>query len=73
VQVTDGTVYRTKVHCYFLDQTRVVKTAPDETNYHIFYQMLAGLSDEERGKSIMHRTWDELLYCSFILTNSLNG
>jgi len=50
VQVTDGTVYRTKVHCYFLDQTRVVKTAPHEKNYHIFYQMLAGLSDEERGK-----------------------
>ncbi|ODM93382.1 Unconventional myosin-Va [Orchesella cincta] len=50
VQVTDGTVYRTKVHCYFLDQTRVVRTRPDESNYHIFYQMLAGLTAEEREK-----------------------
>ncbi|CAL8122354.1 unnamed protein product [Orchesella dallaii] len=50
VQVTDGTVYRTKVHCYFLDQTRVVRTRPDESNYHIFYQMMAGLTAEEREK-----------------------
>jgi dachs protein len=48
VQVTEGTVYRTKVHCYFLDHTRVVNCAPEEKNYHIFYQMLAGLSEEER-------------------------
>ncbi|XP_045609513.1 unconventional myosin-Vb-like [Procambarus clarkii] len=50
VQVTDGALYRTKIHCYFLDQTRVVRPLPDEKNYHIFYQMLAGLTQEERGK-----------------------
>ncbi|XKL63274.1 hypothetical protein PGB90_005638 [Kerria lacca] len=50
VQVTDGALYRTKIHCYFLDQTRVVKPLPNEKNYHIFYQMLAGLSTEERIK-----------------------
>lgn len=50
VQVTDGALYRTKIHCYFLDQTRVIRPLPDEKNYHIFYQMLAGLSHEERGK-----------------------
>ncbi|KAF3421002.1 hypothetical protein E2986_01085 [Frieseomelitta varia] len=49
VQVTDGALYRTKIHCYFLDQTRVIRPLPDEKNYHIFYQMLAGLSHEERG------------------------
>ncbi|XP_052754581.1 unconventional myosin-IXAa [Galleria mellonella] len=48
VQVTDGALYRTKIHCYFLDQTRVVRPPPGERNYHIFYQMLAGLSQEER-------------------------
>lgn len=48
VQVTDGALYRTKIHCYFLDQTRVVRPPPGERNYHIFYQMLAGLSPEER-------------------------
>ncbi|RZF39453.1 hypothetical protein LSTR_LSTR000974 [Laodelphax striatellus] len=50
VQVTDGALYRTKIHCYFLDQTRVIKPLPNEKNYHIFYQMLAGLTPEERAK-----------------------
>lgn len=50
VQVTDGALYRTKIHCYFLDQTRVIRPLPSEKNYHIFYQMLAGLSREERVK-----------------------
>ncbi|KAL1128916.1 hypothetical protein AAG570_013450 [Ranatra chinensis] len=50
VQVTDGALYRTKIHCYFLDQTRVIRPLPNEKNYHIFYQMLAGLTPEERVK-----------------------
>lgn len=48
MQVTDGALYRTKIHCYFLDQTRVIRPLANEKNYHIFYQMLAGLNDEER-------------------------
>ncbi|XP_073968429.1 unconventional myosin-IXb-like dachs isoform X3 [Rhodnius prolixus] len=50
VQVTDGALYRTKIHCYFLDQTRVIRPLNNEKNYHIFYQMLAGLTQEERAK-----------------------
>ncbi|CAG9560854.1 unnamed protein product [Danaus chrysippus] len=50
VQVTDGALYRTKIHCYFLDQTRVVRPPAGERNYHIFYQMLAGLSADERSQ-----------------------
>ncbi|XP_037301491.1 LOW QUALITY PROTEIN: unconventional myosin-IXb, partial [Manduca sexta] len=50
VQVTDGALYRTKIHCYFLDQTRVVRPPPGERNYHIFYQMLAGLTPDERAQ-----------------------
>lgn len=48
--MTDGALYRTKIHCYFLDQTRVIRPLPNEKNYHIFYQMLAGLNREERVK-----------------------
>lgn len=43
-------LYRTKIHCYFLDQTRVTRPLANEKNYHIFYQMLAGLSKEERSR-----------------------
>ncbi|KAH8378149.1 hypothetical protein KR093_009621, partial [Drosophila rubida] len=50
VQVTDGALYRTKIHCYFLDQTRVIRPLPKEKNYHIFYQLLAGLNRDERQK-----------------------
>ncbi|OTF78491.1 Myosin X-like protein [Euroglyphus maynei] len=53
VQITDGAIYRTKIHCYFLDQSRVVKTivsGGEERNYHIFYQMLLGLSLNEKTK-----------------------
>ena len=39
VQVSDGALYRTKIHCYFLDQSRVVSPLPMEKNYHIFYQV----------------------------------
>lgn len=50
MQVTDGALYRTKIHCYFLEQTRVVRVPPGERNYHIFYHMLAGLTAEERAQ-----------------------
>lgn len=50
VQVTDGAIYRTKIHCYFLDQTRIVNCYETERNFHIFYQMLAGLTANEKTK-----------------------
>lgn len=33
-----------------MDQTRVIRPLPNEKNYHIFYQMLAGLNRDERIK-----------------------
>jgi len=48
VQVSEGALYRTRIHCYFLDQSRVVRPQPSEKNYHIFYQLMAGLGPEER-------------------------
>lgn len=39
VQVSDGALYRTRLYCYSLDQSRVVRPLPTEKNYHIFYQV----------------------------------
>lgn len=52
VQLCDAALCRTKIHCYFLDHSRVAGAppAPGERNYHVFYQMLAGLSPEERAR-----------------------
>ena len=39
-----------RIHCYFLPERRVVQPAAGETNYQIFYSLLAGLSQEEMQK-----------------------
>ena len=46
--VSEGSLYRSRIHCYFLDQSRVVRPLATERNYHIFYQMMAGLNTDER-------------------------
>ena len=46
--MSDGALYRTRLVCFSLDQSRVVRPLPTEKNYHIFYQMMAGLTSDER-------------------------
>lgn len=47
-------ITKVKLNCFFLDQTRLVSPTATEQNYHIFYQMLAGLSPEERTKFLLN-------------------
>lgn len=48
--LSDGLISRTKIQCYLLDSTRVVCPPVKERNYHIFYQLLYGITQEERVK-----------------------
>ncbi|KAI3384530.1 hypothetical protein SNEBB_003598 [Seison nebaliae] len=44
----EGTVIGTKIEEYLIEKTRVITHESSEKNYHIFYLMFAGLSEEER-------------------------
>lgn len=48
--LSDGLISRTKLQCYLLDSTRVVCPPEKERNFHIFYQLLYGITQEERVK-----------------------
>ncbi|XP_064599568.1 unconventional myosin-IXb-like [Liolophura sinensis] len=45
-----GAIYKTHIQCYFVEQTRTTHVPVQEKNYHIFYQMLAGLTPDEKVK-----------------------
>lgn len=48
-QMSDGALYRVRIHSHFLDQSRVIRPrGPYERNFDIFYQLLAGLTKEDR-------------------------
>ncbi|XP_041362626.1 unconventional myosin-IXb-like isoform X2 [Gigantopelta aegis] len=69
---SDCVIYRTKIHCLYVDQGRVSNVPRGEKNYHIFYQMLAGLTNDEkvkfhlRGYSIHNLRY---LSCGVLQTN----
>ncbi|XP_054281634.1 unconventional myosin-XV-like isoform X2 [Macrosteles quadrilineatus] len=50
VHFKDGVILGAKVTEYLLEKSRIVTQAPDERNYHVFYELLAGLSDETKLK-----------------------
>ncbi|XP_022921200.2 unconventional myosin-XV-like [Onthophagus taurus] len=46
----NSSIYGAKLTQYLLEKSRIVTQAPNERNYHVFYELLDGLSVEERQK-----------------------
>jgi myosin XV len=45
-----GVIVGAKITEYLLEKSRIVTQAQDERNYHVFYEMLKGLSPEQKEK-----------------------
>lgn len=46
IESTTGTIVGASINNYLLEKTRIVNQSEGERNYHIFYQLFSGASDE---------------------------
>ena len=58
-----GHIAACKVRSYLLEKSRVVTPGDAERNYHIFYQMLKGATDDERKEYQLMANCSDYAYC----------
>ncbi|KAJ1561314.1 cytochrome c oxidase subunit 1, partial [Cladochytrium tenue] len=49
---------------YLLEKSRIARQAPTERSYHVFYELIAGVSDEERKRYRLPTRPEEFTYLS---------
>lgn len=68
----DGLITGAKSTEYLLEKSRIVTQAPDERNYHVFYELLSGLTDQEKEKYGL-QTSDKYFYLNQGSSSEIEG